>query len=316
MLTRLAGALALVLLLAMAPLSAHAADPLVTVDWLKANLGKPGMVILDVRSGAGVSKEAWLRGHIPGAIFTDYAKAGWRETNPEGVESQLPPPAKLEAVIGRHGIDNETHVVIVPEGRAAQDVAAATRIYWTLKYLGHDAVSILDGGHVAWIAQVDKDKKPVNPLETADVVPQPKTFKAKPRPEMLVSREEVRQAIAASTPLIDNRPHDFHVGLTKSPAAKRAGTLPNAQSVPEGWLTQNGGGKFRSKDQLAKIYANQSVPIAGDQINFCNTGHWASLGWFVSAELLGNKQARMYAGSLAEWTQDANAPVVKKVQID
>lgn len=316
MLSRIAAGLTLVLVVCLGSIQARAADPLVTVDWLKSNLGKPGMVILDVRSGAGVSKETWLKGHIPGAVFTDYAKAGWREKTAEGVEGQLPSADKLETVIGRHGIDNQSFVVIVPEGRAAQDVAAATRLYWTFKYLGHDEISILDGGHTAWIAVVDKDKKPVNPLETTDSAPQPKTFKATPRPEMLVSRDQVKQAIASSTPLVDNRPYDFHVGLTKSPAAKRAGTLPNAQSVPEGWLTQNGGGKFRSKDQLSKIYANQSVATAGDQINFCNTGHWASLGWFVSSEILGNKQARMYSGSLADWTQDPAAPVVRKVQLD
>lgn len=316
MLSRLAAGLTLMLVVCLAPIDARAADPLVTVNWLKSNLGKPGMVILDVRSGAGVTKDVWLKGHIPGAVFTDYAKAGWRETTTQGVESQLPPAEKLEAVVGRHGIDNQSYVLLIPEGRSAQDVAAATRLYWTLKYLGHDEVSILDGGHAAWIAEVDKDKKPVNPLETADVTPQAKTFKAKPRPEMLVSRDQVKQAIASSTPLVDNRPYDFHVGLTKSPAAKRAGTLPNAQSVPEGWLTQNGGGKFRSKEQLSKIYVNQSVPVEGDQINFCNTGHWASLGWFVSSELLGNRQARMYAGSLADWTQDPAAPVVQKVKVD
>ncbi len=299
-----------------APLMAHAAEPLVSVAWVKAQLGKPGIVFLDVRSGAGVTKDVYLKGHIPGAIFTDYAKSGWREKTSAGVEGQMPAPDKLEQVIGRHGIDNASHVVLIAEGRSAADMGAATRIYWTLKVLGHDAVSILDGGFTAWLAEVDKDKRPVNPLEAQDVTPAAKTFKTSLRPDMLVSRDDVKQAIVSKTPLIDNRPYDFHVGLTKSAAAKRAGTLPNAQSVPEGWLTENGGGNFRSKAQLAKIYATQQVSTSGDQITFCNTGHWASLGWFVSSEILGNRQARMYSGSMAEWTQDASAPVDRKVAVD
>jgi thiosulfate/3-mercaptopyruvate sulfurtransferase len=308
-----------VLVLALAvlawPLSARAAEPLVRVAWLKANLGRPGVALLDVRSGAGVSKETWLRGHIPGAVFTDYVKGGWREKM-DGVEGQLPPIEKLEALIGRHGIDNATHVVLIPEGRTAQDMSAATRLYWTFKVLGHDEISILDGGFVAWLSDIDKDKRPVNPLSTIEMTPQAKTFKASLRKDMLVSREHVKQALAANMPLIDNRPYDFHVGLNKSPAAKRAGTLPTAQSIPEGWMMENGGGVFRSKAQLAKIYANQKVAITGDQISFCNTGHWATLGWFASSEILGNKQARMYSGSMADWTQDTAAPVERKVAVE
>jgi thiosulfate/3-mercaptopyruvate sulfurtransferase len=313
---RALSAFALVLLVLLTALPAQAATPLVDVAWVKANLGKPGIVFLDVRSGAGVGKDWYLKGHIPGAVFTDYVRSGWRERTRDGVEGQLPPVDKLEVVIGAHGIDNATHVVLIPEGRSAADMGAATRLYWTLKVLGHDTVSILDGGFTAWIADVDKDKKPVNPLQTADVVPVAKVFKAKVRTEMLVTRADVQKAMAAGTPLVDNRPYDFHVGLNKSPAAKTAGTLPGAQSIPEGWLTENNGGKFRSKAQLAKIYANQKVATEGAQITFCNTGHWASLGWFVSSEVLGNKQARMYSGSMAEWTQDAAAPVERKVKLD
>ncbi|MGH6815294.1 MAG: sulfurtransferase, partial [Hyphomicrobiaceae bacterium] len=46
----------------------------------------------------------------------------------------------------------------------------------------------------------------------------------------------------------------------------------------------------------------------------CSTGHWASLGWFVSSEILGNKDAKMYPGSMAEWTADAGRPVEQKVK--
>lgn len=317
MLVKLASIVATTLLLAVAaPLAALAADPLVDVAWLKANLGKPGMVVLDVRSGGGVTREGYLKAHIPGAVFTDYAKDGWREKSATGIEGQLPAVEKLEKVVGRFGIDNATHVVLIAEGRTAQDMGAATRLYWTLKVLGHDEISILDGGFTAWVAEVDKDKKPVNPLETTDNTPAAKAFTAKLRSEMLVSRDEVKDAVAGNLPVVDNRPYDFHVGLTKSSAAKTAGTLPGALHLPEGWLTVNGGGKFRSKAHLAKLYQTAKVPENGKQISFCNTGHWASLGWFVSSELMGNKQARLYSGSMAEWTADPALPVNQIVKLD
>lgn len=295
---------------------ALAQGPLVDVAWLRDSLGKPGFLLLDVRSGAGRTKADYLAGHIPGAIFTDYAKDGWRETNAAGVEGMLPPPEKVEKLLGSLGIDNATHVVIIPEGRTAQDVSTATRVYWTLKVMGHDRVSILNGGHVAWVSVVDKDKKPVHPLETTDVRPAAKIFKANVRKEWLIGKADVEKALADKVPLVDNRPPDFFVGLSKSSAAKRAGTLPTAVNVPDSWITENNGGRFRSREQLAKLYSVAGVPATGRQVNFCNTGHWASLGWFVAHELLGNKQALMYDGSMAEWTQDPKAPVVQKIKVD
>jgi thiosulfate/3-mercaptopyruvate sulfurtransferase len=305
--------IALVVSLLLA-LPASAQGPLVTVAWLKDNLAKPGLVLLDVRSGAGKTKADYLAGHVPGAIFTDYAKDGWRETNKAGIDGMLPPPDKLEKLIGSLGIDNSTHVVLIPEGRNAQDVGAATRLYWTFKVMGHDRVSILDGGYAAW-SVVDKDKKPVNPIETTDIKPVAKTFKAMPRTEMIIGKADVEKAMAAKQPLVDNRPPDFYMGLSKSPSAKTAGTLPAAANIPDAWLTENNGGRFRSKDQLAKLYSVAGVPTTGRQVNFCNTGHWASLGWFAASEILGNKDAVMYDGSMAEWTQDPKAPVDVKIKL-
>lgn len=296
---------------------ALAADPLVTVDWVKGNLGKPGIVILDVTSGGGRSKTDFAAGHIPGSVYADYAKGGWREKNAAGVNGMLPPPDKLEKLIGAHGIDTQSHVVLVPMGRNAQDMGAATRLYWTFKVLGHDQVSILDGGFMGWTKDVDKaTNKPVNPLETGDVTPQVKSFKANLRPGMIASKDDVKAAMTAKLPLVDNRPNDFFLGITKSGDAKVGGTIPGAVNLPESWLTDNNGGKFRSKAQLSKLYQTAGVATSGKQVNFCNTGHWASLGWFVSSEIMGNKDVLMYDGSMAEWTRDDNAPLDRKVSVD
>ncbi|MGD9671070.1 MAG: sulfurtransferase [Hyphomicrobiaceae bacterium] len=300
-----------------ATLPVAASDPLVSVDWVKSNLGKPGIVFLDVTSGGGRSKADFAAAHIPGSVYTDYGKAGWREKNAEGVNSMLPPADKLEKLIGAHGIDNATHVVLIPMGKHAQDTGAATRLYWTFKVLGHDDVSILDGGYLGWIAEIDKEtKKPVNPLETGESSPTAKAFKANVRREMIATKDDVMGAMADKQPLVDNRPSDFFLGISKSNDAKVSGTIPGATNLPEAWLTVNNGGKFRSKEQLAKLYQAAGVATSGKQINFCNTGHWASLGWFVSSEIMGNKQARMYDGSMAEWTRDEKAPLQRTIVVE
>lgn len=295
---------------AIVALSANwaSAQPLVDVNWVKANAGKPGIVMLDV-SGALTD---YMRGHVPGAVFTDYAKDGWRVKDKNGTPGMLPEPAQIEKLVGGLGIDNSTHVVILPAGANATDMGTATRLFWTFKVMGHDKVSILDGGMAAYTA----DKKNPNPLEPGRVTPQAKMFKATFRPEYLATKEQVQQAVAKGTPLVDNRPADYYVGVTRSPVAKTAGTIPGAKSLPINWLTENDSGKFRSSAELQKLYQAAGVNTTGDQVTFCNTGHWASVGWFVSNVLLGNKNAKMYDGSMAEWTADDKAPIEQKIKLN
>ncbi|HEC14211.1 MAG TPA: sulfurtransferase, partial [Rhodospirillales bacterium] len=129
--------------------------------------------------------------------------------------------------------------------------------------------------------------------------------------ELLATTKDVENAIKTGTTLIDSRSNDQFLGITKSGSIKRAGTLPGAKNVPGVWLTVNDGGVFRDTESLRRLYKLAGVKTDGPTIMFCNTGHWASIGWFVNSELLGNKETKLYDGSLAEWTLDPKRPVVK-----
>ncbi|MCB1761926.1 MAG: sulfurtransferase [Gammaproteobacteria bacterium] len=292
-------------------------QPLVDVDWVKSNIGSPQVVFLDVRGQLdGLSKADYLRAHIPGAVYTDYAKDGWRVKDKNGTPGMLPPIDKLEQLIGDLGIDNASHVVIIPNGGKSLDMGTATRIYWTFKVLGHDDVSILDGGMLAYTKEVDeKTKNPVNPLEKGAVKPEAKSFKGSLREEMIVTKEDVKAAMASGVTLLDHRPNDQYIGINKHGSAARNGTIPGSHNLPESWLTRNGGGTFRQKSELEQLYAAAGVPANGAEISFCNTGHWASLGWFASSELMGNKASKMYDGSMLEWSADTALPVEQKITI-
>ena len=296
---------------------AGANQPLVDVEWVKSNIGKPDIVFLDVRGKlAGKSKSDYLRAHIPGAVHTNYLKDGWRAKDKMGTPGMLAPTDKLEKLIGGLGIDNGTHVVIIPQGGKALDMGTATRIYWTFKVLGQDNVSILNGGMLAYTKDVDKKtKKPLNPLEKGAVKPVAKTFKANFQEDMIVTKADVKAALGGSVPLVDNRPNNQFIGINRHGKAKRNGTIPGAVNLPENWLTRNGGGTFRPKAELEQLYAAAGVPTSGEQISFCNTGHWASLGWFASHEIIGDKQAKMYDGSMLEWSADKELPIEQKVTI-
>lgn len=285
-------------------------QPLVDVDWIKANSCSDGVRVLDIRNRLdGGSRTDYLRGHIPCAAYTDYLKDGWRAKDKNGVPGQLAPVDKLEKLIGGLGIGNDTRVVIAPAGKNALDMGSATRMYWTFKVLGHDKVSILNGG----LAAYSKDKK--NPLSKGNEQPAPQTFTANVREEMIIGKNDVKAAMEQGTLLVDNRPHDQFIGINRHPKATRNGTIPGAENLPENWLTENNGGSFRDVETLKQLYALAEVPTDGAQINFCNTGHWASLGWFASHEILGNSDAKVYDGSMVEWTQDESAPLEQTIKL-
>jgi len=299
--TRFFLAFAFLILVSTSPVrAAIEAGPLVTPSWLNKHLGELGLIVLDVRG-----RDVHNNGHVPGAIPTDYDTDGWR-IKMNDVPGMLPPLALLESLIGGLGISNADHVVIVPQGVSATEMGVATRIYWTFKVMGHEAVSILDGGMNDWNA--DPDKK----IATGAVQVAPVTFKATMNQSLLATADEVLAVVdagGAGTSLIDHRPTDQYLGINKSGIAQRYGTVPGAQSAPAMWATVNDGGRFRDAESLKDIYAAAGIATEGKVINFCNTGHWASVGWFVSHELLGNKDAKMYDGSMAEWTRNTSRPM-------
>ncbi|MBT3361107.1 MAG: sulfurtransferase, partial [Rhodospirillales bacterium] len=153
------GAFVAFLLFGSSPLFAAdqaATKSLVGADWLAAHLDAPGLVVLDIRNRIdGGSREIFAKGHIPGAVYSDYLGDGWRVAR-DGVPGMLPPVTDLEKLIGGLGIGNDTHVVIVPGGVSAVDYGSATRVFWTFKVLGHDKVSILDGGYKGWVADAKR----------------------------------------------------------------------------------------------------------------------------------------------------------------
>ncbi len=286
------------------------AQPLVDAGWIKENACKPGVVVLDIRSELdGGSQVDYLRGHVPCAIYSDYVKGGWR-TKVNNVPGMLPPIPQIEKVIGSLGIDSNTHVVIYSAGNSATSMGSATRVYWTFKVLGDDNVSIVNGGYAGYIA----DK--ANKIETGMNTPKPVTFTAHFRPELNATKEEVEKAMKQHVVLVDNRPSNQYLGINRIALAKRSGTIPGAKNVPESWLTENDGGTFRSAAAVKKLYKEAGVPTKGEEINFCNTGHWASVGWFASRELLGNKQAKLYDGSMVEWSADPKAPMEQKIKVE
>lgn len=300
MVVALAGALAASFLIVAGAAGADQAPPLVDSVWLRAHACTEGVIVVDIRE----NPRAFARGHVPCAVHSPYGAAGWRAEIDE-VPGMLPPVDDLAKLIGGLGISNDDHVVVVSHGGSALAMTSATRVYWTFKVAGHDAVSILDGGMAVW------GQSPSNKTERGEAAARPATsFKVSPRPEILATAADIA---AGGARLVDNRFSDYFMGINTSPVAA-PGTLAGAANLPVTWLTAPDG-RFHSPIALRRIAA--AAGLAGDapQVNFCNTGQMASLGWFVSHELLGNTNARVYDGSMAEWTKDQSRPVDRKVDV-
>ncbi len=282
--------------------SSWAAQPLVDVKWLMANLNKPNIVVLDLQPA-----EIHARVHLPGAINSSYAE--WRKPNGKGTPQMIPSVSELETLIGGLGIDNQTHVVLVVTGRDAGDMASAARVYWSFKALGHDEVSILDGGLIAYA-------NGGNPLERRINAPRKRNFKARLRPAYLLTAAAVKASLDNGVTVIDSRSGAEFMGLARGSPEERPGTIPGSIHLPFDWLTINGGAHFHGEENLRRIYRAAGAPLTGRQISFCHTGHRTSLSWFVSHELLGNHEAGMYDGSMAEWAVDHSLPMAKKIVLN
>lgn len=294
-------ALAFIALLSLSAL-AQAAQPLVSPAWLKQHLNDKKLVILDVYDGN--QKTAFAAGHIPGAQFTDFAHDGWR-VKVGSVAGLLPPPKAAEKLIGGFGIDNNSHVVVVPGGRKKADFNAAARVYWTFKVLGHDNVSILNGGDKAWFADAS------NPVAKGASSATPKKFVARLHPEYLATRNDVKRVLKRhDAQLVDARSLAQYQGKAKSGAVRVAGTLPGAVNASAWNLLAPDGTRIANATTIDKVLAKAGVKASGPQIAFCNTGHLASGTWFVLREVKGNKNVRLYDGSMADWTSDPKLPVV------
>ena len=289
-------------LTATTALSALAAEPLVDAGWLKSNIDK--VHVIDLRS-RDVTEADFRAGHIPGAVYSPYATDGWR-VKADGTPGMLPSEAELEALFGKLGIERDDHVVLVSEGETSTDLGAATRAFWTLKTAGHENVSVLNGGYNGWVASGGD-------VATGGTKPRPTTYDATIDPRYLATKDDVVRAAQSGTALVDNRIASQFTGENKSPVAARYGTIPGAQSVPQDTLTVGGAGTFKSAEELKALYAKAGAGEK-EEINFCNTGHWASLGWFVSSQLLGNDKAKMYDGSIAEYSADEKLPLDAKVK--
>jgi len=268
------------------------AQPLLTAQELNGKLNAPDVRVLDIRD-----PKSYVENHIPGALNAPYG--AWR--GPAGNPGELPDIKKLTALVQSLGLTPQTHAVVVSSGKDETDFGAAARVYWTLKVLGLNNLSVLNGGLKAWT-------QAGLPLNNAPAKVAASQFVPTINQEMIVTRDEAISLVkSGKAQLVDARPSDFFRGDTRHVAAKVPGTLPGATNVEHSQWFKPGTSQFVSTDEAKKLGQSLNIKSGEETINFCNTGHWAATNWFALSEVLGQKDAKMYAGSMVDWTQAPDA---------
>lgn len=220
--------------------TAQAADwpVFVSAEWLSANFAQPKVKLIEVSDE--VSYE--FDGHIPGAVMI--GKEYWRQQGDDDVRTHLPLP-ELQERIRALGISNDDHVVLYYKGKSLNDVQGAFYSYWIFNLLGHDTVSILDGGWHAWLAAHGETTDQATEVTPGDFV-----VHYRPELEMGV---EVMHSLYRDHPVVDGRPHDYWLGLGKFGANIKFGRIPGSLSQP--WED------FLKTDAAGLLYADASLPI-------------------------------------------------------
>jgi thiosulfate/3-mercaptopyruvate sulfurtransferase len=273
------------------------ASPLVSVEALAAELAHdPPPVLLDVRwrlaGPPGI--DSYRQGHLPGAVFVDLDRDLAGPPGPAG-RHPLPDPAVFQAAMRAAGVSRGRPVVVYDEG----DAMSAARGWWTLRYFGHRAVRVLDGGYRAWTGAGLA-------VTTAEPAPAPGDFTAEPG-QMPVLDAAGAQAAARTGLLLDARAGERYRGETE-PVDPVAGHIPGAVSAPTTGNV-NPDGTFKDPAELAARFgAMDVIPGAGQPVGaYCGSGVTAAHE--VLALALAGIPAALYVGSWSNWVADPARPV-------
>ncbi len=270
---------------------------LVTTDELARHLDDPRWVVFDCRhdlAQPGLGRAEYLQAHVPGARFMHMDEDLAGPTTGRNGRHPLPDPAVFAAKLGAAGVGPDTQVVAYD----AQGGVNASRLWWMLRWLGHDAAAVLDGGLGKWL----REERPV----TAEL---PRTtaarFEPRLRPLAVDAGGVVAGLRAPGMRLVDARSGERYRGESE-PIDPVAGHIPGALNR---FVRENlDGGAFKPPARLREEFRallGQTAPEA--VVHSCGSGV-AACHNLLAMEIAGLAGSRLYPGSWSEWIADPARP--------
>lgn len=270
---------------------------IVSLKWLLARMYEPDIVIVDCRFLMGkpdAGRELYEASHIPGAVYMDLEKDLSAPVEEHGGRHPLPDIFDLTVALSRVGIGNDSRVIAYDD----QGGAMASRLWWLLKYLGHEQAYVLDEGFTAWVNAgfpVSSEQKTLIPAK----------FLAEVQHTMLAEMAEVKERLGDETlTLIDSREAPRYRGEVE-PLDKVAGHIPGA--INRFWkdgLAENGSWK----DASAQAERFSDLDRDRELIVYCGSGVTATPN-VIALQEAGFTKVRLYAGSWSDWISYAGNSV-------
>ncbi|BAZ70003.1 rhodanese domain-containing protein [Fischerella sp. NIES-4106] len=264
---------------------------IVSREWLLEHLEDPQVVIVDCRFSLAdpqLGKQQYQTSHIQGAYYLDLNQDLSSPVEEHGGRHPLPNPDQLADKLSTIGVNFQKTLVVAYDD---SHFAFASRLWWLLRYLGHEQVAVLDGGFSQW--------EKAN-YRVTDIIPQPEqkgTFTYTMQPQMLVERQIViNRKDLPGVALVDSRESDRYLGI-REPIDKIAGHIPGAVNYPWSEVSDSKGYLLPSQEQ---IHRWSQLKQADEIIVYCGSGVTACVN-LLSLELAGIHTGKLYAGSWSDW---------------
>lgn len=283
---------------------------LVDTAWLAAHLDAPGLRVVECTSqlpnyfepsaADGLELESgrplWEQGHIPGSVYADIL----RDLSDREVTNfmyAMPSADRFAEVMSGLGVGEGTAVVLYDRGMNSW----AARLWWMLRAFGFDNAAVLNGGWTRWVAEG-------RPVSTEPPRAVEARFVARPRPERIATREQVKAAIGNSRSCLINAldPDEF-AGRPPQRYA-RPGRIPSSVNVPFAVTVDLATQVFPDDAVLREIFEAAGVTGKDEVICYCGGAIAASNTAFLLTRL-GVTNVSLYDGSLTEWTSDPSLPM-------
>lgn len=275
---------------------------LTSADELAAQLASTELVTVDCRfdlRDPGAGERAYLAGHLPGAVYAHLDRDLSDLSRPGRGRHPLPEADAFCATLARWGVTPRHQVVAYD----ANDGAHGARLWWMLRLLGHERVSVLDGGLAAWMARG-------NALEVALPRARAGKYTARFDARAIASTAVVAARMASGNgKLIDARAGERFRGEIE-PIDSVPGHIPGAVSRPFS-SNLSADNRFKSPGVLAEEFrtllgdspANETLLMCGSGVTACHH--------LLAMEHAGLRGARVYPGSWSEWISDPSRPIAR-----